>query len=132
MCLQEDGPPPPNTPRTIPVLLDTNLSLPDGTRVRLRLPHARDRAGALALLTRLGLAADELDVHRTLRFDPRLRAVVCATVWSAAGESVVGLGGMTYATGQVDLLLTDEELAPGLEAELRALLASAHARHAAA
>lgn len=127
--------PSPAEPRKpILILLATHATLPDGTRVRLRLPQSRDRAGTVALLTRLGVStgAHELDARRALRFDPRERTVVCATVWTAAGETVVGLGGITFATGHVDLLLTDEELAPGLRAVLRSVLAAAQSHHAAA
>lgn len=134
MCLQEDVRRLPKPFDPILILLDTHATLSDGTRVRLRLPQSRDRAGTMALLTRLGMdaGAPELDAQRALRFDPRGRTVVCATVWTAAGETVVGLGGITFATGHVDLLLTDEELAPGLRAVLRTVLAAAHSRHAAA
>jgi hypothetical protein len=89
--------------------LDTHHTLPEGTRLRLRLPQVRDRAGLVGLLTRLGVQADDLDVARILRFDPRGRTVVCATVWTGTTETVAGIvAGQRGADGP-DLLLADEQ-----------------------
>lgn len=118
-------------PFSIPVLLDTHMTLPGGHRVRLRLPQVSDRRHVRALLERIGLQADELDVQRGLHFDPRSRVVVCATHWSGTGATLVGVAAMTYATGQVDLLVTDEQTAPGVGAALTERLLSAQARRAA-
>lgn len=107
------------------MLLDTHITLPSGDRVRLRMPHLRDAAGLQELLVRLGLDTGDFDARRTLRFDPRRRAIVCATRWTAGGEVLVGVGGLTYLDGEIDLLLTDEELAPGLAAVLQELLGAA-------
>lgn len=107
------------------MLLDTHITLPSGDRVRLRLPQGRETTGVGALLLRLGLNPDDVDVRRVLRFDPRRRAVVCATLWTADGEVLVGLGGLTYLDGHVDLLITDEELAPGLAEALHDVLTAA-------
>lgn len=107
------------------MLLDTHITLPSGDRVRLRLPQGRETRGVGALLLRLGLNPDDVDVRRLLRFDPRRRAVVCATLWTAEGEVLVGVGGLTYLDGHVDLLVTDEELAPGLAEALHGVLTAA-------
>ncbi|WP_354699544.1 hypothetical protein DSM112329_05262 [Paraconexibacter sp. AEG42_29] len=117
------------------MLLHTHLTLLDGSRVRLRLPQARDRAGLLALLGRVGVGIDLLDLQRTLRFDPQRRAVVFATTWTpgaVAGETVVGVGAVTFAHGTPDLLIADEASAPGLGAALADVLhTAASARRAA-
>jgi hypothetical protein len=94
--------------------LDATTSLPDGTRVRLRLPHAADRPGLRALHARVGLHADELDVARVLRFDPRRGAVVCATAWTDRGPLVVGYGAITHGDAHPEVLVADEARAPGL------------------
>lgn len=119
-------------PQPIPVLLDTHITLPAGGRVRLRMPHVRDQLDVLVLLERLGVAAHELDVRRALRFDPRHRAVLCATVWTGSGESVAGVGAISYGAAGADLLLADELLAPGLGAALEAILVGAAAQRQAA
>lgn len=122
----------PRHPSSIPVLLDTHLTLPTGVRVRLRHPQSRDRAGLLALLERVGLGAEELDLQRAVRFDPRHRAVVCATAWTGLGETVVGLGAISYGAAAPDLVIADETLAPGLGATLEGVLTGADAVRRAA
>jgi hypothetical protein len=104
------------------VLLDTTTQLPDGVRIRLRLPHATDLDGMRALHDRLGLKADELDVARALRFDPRRRAIVCATAWLGGAEAIVGYGAISFDRSTPDLLVVDEALAPGLRALIETLL----------
>ncbi|MTD45670.1 hypothetical protein GKE82_15590 [Conexibacter sp. W3-3-2] len=108
--------------------LDATTSLPDGTRVRLRLPHAADRPRLGDLLGRLGLAHDELDLARELRFDPRARTVVCAIVWDGSDQLLAGWAGADRGQAAPDLLLADETLAPGV----RALLLDALAQRASA
>jgi hypothetical protein len=100
--------------------------------VRLRHPHLRDRAGVLALLDRVGLGTEELDLQRALRFDPRTRAVVCATRWHGASASIVGLAGITYGAELPDLLIADDALAPGLASALTDVLTGADAVRRAA
>jgi hypothetical protein len=80
-------------------LLHRFHDLPDGRRVRLRLPLARDRAALHELLGRLGLAADELDVGRALRWAPNRRVAVLATTWADDGERVVGFAAVDTAGG---------------------------------
>lgn len=109
-------------------LLHHTTTLADGARVRLRLPHAGDRPGLHALHARLGVAADELELARAVRFDPRRRAVACATAWHGAAETIVGYGAIDNGADAPDLLVCDDGLAPGV----RDLLADALRAHAAA
>jgi hypothetical protein len=62
------------------VLIDHHHRLPDGRRVRLRLPHLGDAAGDGAL-----------EVRRALR----ARVAVCALEWDGAHEVLVGTGHLT-------------------------------------
>jgi hypothetical protein len=113
--------------------LDTHHTLPEGTRLRLRLPQIRDRVGLVDLLTRLGLDADDLDVARILRFDPRGRTVVCATVWTGTTETMVGIVAGAKDGRGPDLLVADERLTPGVTAVLQDVLRdTARAGHRAA
>ncbi len=102
--------------------LNAHHPLPDGTRVRLRLPHGRDRRLLFDLLGRLGLRAGELDIVRALRFDPATETVVCATVWSGSADTMVGLAAGPRGGRPARLLLADEALAPGLGDVLRMLV----------
>jgi hypothetical protein len=114
------------------VLLDSTTQLPDGSRVRLRLPHAADRSGLHALHQRVGVLADDLDLARVLRFDPRRRAVVCATAWVGGTETIVGYGAIDFDDIAPHLLIADTALAPGLHVLLEtALIRHVAARHAA-
>ncbi len=112
--------------------LDTHHTLPEGTRLRVRLPQVRDRAGLVDLLTRLGLEAEDLDVARILRFDPRGRTVICATVWTGTTETMVGIVAGARDGRGPDLLVTDERLTPGVGDALRDLLNAASAARRAA
>lgn len=94
--------------------LDATTSLPDGSRVRLRLPQAADRPRLTELHARLGLAHDDLDIARELRFDPRERSVICAIVWDGAHELLAGWAGADRGEATPDLLLADESRAPGV------------------
>jgi hypothetical protein len=105
------------------VLLDSTTHLPGGARLRVRLPHAADRPALHGLHTRLGLAADDLELARALRFDPRRRAVVCATVWIGAAETMAAYAAIDLTRGRVELLVADEEIAPGVRGVLTAILA---------
>jgi hypothetical protein len=105
-----------------PVLLDTTTHLPDGARVRLRLPQAGDRQGLLQLYGRLGVHATPLDLERALRFDPRRRAVVCATAWVGVTETIVGYAAIDLDAQTLDVLMVDEDLAPGLRVVLESVL----------
>jgi hypothetical protein len=93
--------------------------LPDGARIRLRLPLAHDRAGLHELLAELGLDADELDVRRALRCVPGRRIAVCATAWDGWSDRVVGFGALDTASGALTLL-GPGDVADVLEEALRA------------
>ena len=72
-------------------LLDRHHVVPGGDRVRLRLPHLRDRDEVHTFLGSLGLEANDLDVRRGLRWTPGERWAVVATRWDGARERVIGL-----------------------------------------
>lgn len=110
--------------------LDTTAPLPDGRRVRLRLPHTADRQDVARLHERLGLAADELELARALRFDPRTQIRLCATVWDEGHEVLVGWATASRDAAAPDTLLADETLAPGVRGLLEAAVAD-HRRVAA-
>jgi hypothetical protein len=114
------------------LLLDTHHTLPEGIRLRLRLPQTRDRAEVVELLDRLGLDAGELDVARVLRFDPKTHAVVCATVWTGSGETMVGIVAGARDGDVPELLVADEALTPGVGAALLATLGGASCARQAA
>lgn len=114
------------------MLTDAHTTLSDGTRVRVRLPHTGDRPGLHALHARLGVRVEDLDLARTLRFDPRRRSVVVATAWFGGAESVVAYAAMDLDADAPDLLVADERLAPGIgETLVEALHGRAAARRAA-
>ena len=72
------------------MLLHDIHPLPDGTHVRLRLPHASDRDALHELLAEHGLCVDDLDVRRALRWSPE-RLVVVATRWDGTRERLCGV-----------------------------------------
>ena len=108
-----------------------STTLPNGLRVRLRLPIPSDRARLRELWGRLGGDADELATTRLVWFDPRERSAICATAFAGAGEAIVGYGSMERHAEQPDLLLVDDELAPGIEELLTEALSHHAARDAA-
>jgi len=110
--------------------LDSTASLPDGRRARLRYPQAADREGIAALHARLGVRADDVELARTLRFDPRTRLVLCATTWVDGHEIVVAWAAAARGHAIAHTILADETLAPGVGALVRSALA-ARARAAA-
>jgi len=112
------------------VRLDATTSLPDGRRLRLRLPQPSDRDRIATLHERLGVRLDDLELSRALRFDPLRRAVVCAVVWEDDHEAVVGWAAADRASATVEHVLTDEAAAPGVSRLLVEAL-SEHARAAA-
>jgi hypothetical protein len=114
------------------VLLDSTPTLPDGTRVRLRLPHGDDLPGLQALTARLGVEADAFELRRALRFDPRSRAVACATVFTGDRELVVAYGAIDLGSDEPDTLVADVATAPGVAELLHdALVERARTRRAA-
>jgi hypothetical protein len=113
------------------VLLTRTHPLPDGARVRLRLPQAGDRAGLIALHERLGAPLDDVRMSRILRFDPRACMSVCATMLTGLTEVLVAYGHIDR-DGSSSLVVADEVLAPGLTELVRAALAErTDARHVA-
>ena len=56
-------------------------------------------------------------VRRLLRYDPRARAVVCATAWVDGAERLVGFA--AAEPGDELALLADEARAPGVTEVLR-------------
>lgn len=107
-------------------------TLPDGRRLRVRLPHGRDRLGLIALHERLGAPLGELELTRALRFDPRTRAVACATAWVDGGELLVGYGAITLGAEGPDLLVADDVLVPGVGRALAGALREGARRRDAA
>ena len=116
-------------------LLSRSYSLPTGPRVRLRLARRSDLAGIRALLEQRGVAASELALSRLVRYDPRRRAVLCATAPLGGTEAIVGVGAIDLtAEAEPDTLVVDERLTRGLGELLTAALvhrARAHARRVA-
>jgi hypothetical protein len=104
------------------VLLTHTHPLHDGGRVRLRLPHAGDRAGLMALHERLGAPLDDVRMSRILRFDPRACTSVCATMLSGLSEVLVAYGHVDR-DGTSSLIVADEVLAPGVTGLVAAALA---------
>ncbi len=112
--------------------IDATTTLPHGLRLRVRLPHTSERAGLRTLLTRLGVVAEELELARAARFDPRRRTVACVTAWVGGSEELVAWGAIDAGAQEPELLLADEALAPGAGAVLAAALRERSERHAAA
>jgi hypothetical protein len=98
--------------------------LPRGPRVHLRLARARDSEGIAALLRDAGHKAEQLDVARLVRFDPRARCVICATGLADGRERVVGVGAIALGGREPELLVVDETLTEGLRELLRWALLS--------
>ena len=111
--------------------LNRSTTLRNGLRVRLRLARPSDRGRLLALCTELGLQPDELALGRMVRFDPRERTAVCATVFGGGAEAVVGYGAIDRFADRPDLLLADEAAAPGLGEALAGALCDHAARDVA-
>ena len=113
------------------MLLSRSHPLPDGTRVRLRLPQPGDRAGLVALHDRLGAPLDDVRMTRILRFDPRACVSVCATVLIGLTEVLVAYGHVDR-DGTSSLVVADEAVAPGVSSLVRAALAErTESRHVA-
>lgn len=95
------------------MLLLKPTTLPDGRRVRLRLPHASDRAGLRALHASVGLDLDDVALNRMVRLDPRREVTVVATAWVGGQETVVG-----FASGvlghEAERIIVNEVVDPEL------------------
>ena len=103
-------------------------TLHSGLRIRVRLPQRGDLPGLLDLHERAGRPITDMGARRLLRYDPRARAVVCATAWVDGAERLVGFA--AAEPGEELALLADEARAPGvtevLRSDLREHLAASH------
>ena len=72
-------------------LLATSYPL-EGARVRLRMVASSDGPAVRALVAGCGCVGADFVAERLLRFDPRRRAVVCATALLQGAEVMVGIG----------------------------------------
>jgi hypothetical protein len=102
--------------------LDGSTTLPTGQRLRLRMPHALDGPRVRDLFARLGVATDDLALSRALRFDPRERVAVVATVLAGRSDELVGFASMRRHAMAPELVLADEDVAPGATAILEQTL----------
>ena len=98
--------------------------LSDGTPLRVRLPHSRDRDGLRALHARLGLELTELDLARVLRFDPTRESVLCAIAWIDGRETLVAYAIAARGATEAGTVLADGAVAPGARDALSTGLAS--------
>jgi len=106
------------------VLLDHIHRLPDDARVRLRLPHASDQAGLVALSDRLDVPVDTPRARRLLHGDPRRQVAVTAAACTSSGERVAGFAAIDVdAPPDRATILADEAALPGVRALLVAALA---------
>ena len=69
----------------------------------------RDGLAIRAFLADQGLGIDELELARLLRFDPRRRAVICASALVDGREVVTGLGAIDLDAKSPDLVLVGGE-----------------------
>jgi hypothetical protein len=88
--------------------------LPRGPRVRLRLATPHDEASIRALADRCDADPQSLDIAGLVGFDPRERAVICATALLDAVETIVGVGAIELRDGTLAPMLVDHELTDGL------------------
>jgi hypothetical protein len=116
-------------------LLSRTYELPTGPRVRLRYARRSDLPGLRALLQQRGIEPTELELTRLVRYDPRRRAVICATAPINGTELIVGVGAIALEEEALpETLVVDEALTDGLAELLGAALvgrARAHARRVA-
>jgi hypothetical protein len=98
-------------------LLSHVYPLADGPRVRLRFVQRRDEPEIRALLAQNGREPEDFDVMRLVRFDPRRRAVICASALVGSTETLVGLGAIELGGNgpEPDLLVVDERFKGSLE-----------------
>lgn len=74
--------------------------LGDGLRVRLRLARPGDQRLLIGLLDRLGFTASEIALLDLVRFEPRRRAVICATALIDGSERMLGFGAIDLDSPQ--------------------------------
>jgi hypothetical protein len=91
----------------------------------------RDAAAIRSLLERQGLDVDDLELARLVRFDPRCRAVICASALIGPTETIVALGAIDLDAASPDMVIADSSAGDGLrDLVADALMARARA-HAA-
>ena len=95
------------------------------------MPPRADLPRLHALLNGLGLEADELQLSRWLRFDPRQRVAVVATVLAGRVEEVVGFAVADLDAPDCELIVADEAHAPGAAEALEAAVAAHRERRIA-
>jgi len=98
--------------------LDGSTTLPSGLRLRLRIPHRSDAARLRDLFDRLEAPTDDLALSRLVRFDPRERVAVVASVLLDRSEEIVGIAVSELGADDLELLVADEIQAPGAGAAL--------------
>ncbi len=89
------------------MLLHDIHPLPDGSHVRLRLPHLTERDALHELLAEHGLGADDLDLRRALRWSSE-RHVVVATRWDGTRERLCGLSVVDRRRGALTIIAPPE------------------------
>lgn len=112
-------------------LLSRSYALDAGPRVRLRLARRSDLPGIRALMDQREVPASDLELTRLVRYDPRRRAVICATAPLGGTETIVGVGAIDLALdAEPDTLVVDERLTRGLAELLFAALRHRARTHA--
>ncbi len=81
----------------------------------------RDSAAVRAFLADVGVGIGELELARLLHFDPRRRAVICASALVGAQETIAAVGAIDLDAASPDLVLVAEDP----EGILRGLLTGA-------
>ena len=99
--------------------------------MRLRMVGPRDAGAIRSLLSHQGLDLDELELARLVRFDPRCRAVVCASALIGPTETIVGIGAIDLDGQTPDLVLVDNEAGEDLRQLVVSALVSRARAHAA-
>jgi hypothetical protein len=118
-------------------LLGGSYTLPRGPRVRLRLARPGDEPAIRALVDLCGGDADELDLVRLVRSDPRRRVVICAMALVDSTDQLVGVGAIDVESDAPvpETIGIDDRLTSGLDELLAQALtdrATALARERAA
>jgi len=91
----------------------------------------RDGAAIRAFLAEQGLGIDALELARLVRFDPRRRAVICASALVDSREVVLALGAINLDAPGPDLIVTAADSPTALrELLVDALCGRTHARAA--
>jgi hypothetical protein len=83
------------------------------------------------LLSRQGLHVDDLELARLVRFDPRCRAVICASALIGPTETIVALGAIDLDAASPDIVIADSSAGDGLRELVAGALMSRARAHAA-